>query len=275
MRKETLESWHRPFLRIASANLRSLIRLDVDLEMETVELGSATQLLSERNEQSQGLIFRMDAQSGLWLLDLSLPLAAFIIERMMGGTGKELPAADKTHELTELEQLIYQQFASSILADYARNWQPHRELKPEIVRPTRVVRSPRALGLAEEDLIARVSLRLVLNKAKIPLSILMPIAAVEELLQRLGSFEDGSRSAAYVHDPQSPLSSVPVPVSVRWQGFQITLAEVAALQPGDLLMLDNKRCELGVITLGDRARFAGKVSREPLKTVITLTHPLE
>jgi len=276
VRKETLEAWHRPFLRIASANLRSILRLDADLEMETIELGSASLLLSERGDRSQGLIFRMAPQPGLWLLDLPLPLAAFIVERMMGGTSEKLSDEAKVHDLTELEQIIYQQFASPLLADYARNWQPHRELKPEIVRAVRTIRSPRSLGLEDEDLLTRVSLRLVLKEAKVRFTLLLPIAVVEELLQQLGSFEDSSRSAAIqAHDPKSPLSAVPVPVSVRWQGFQMTLAEVAALQPGDLLMLDNKRCEHGVITLGDRARFTGKVQREPLKTVITLTHPLE
>lgn len=276
VRRESLDAWHRPFLRIASANLRSIFRLDVDLEMDTVELGSASQLLSTRTDLTQGLLFRMDPQPGLWLLDLPLPLAAFTVERMTGGTGEKLPADDKTQDLTELEQLVYQQFAASLLADYARNWQPHREFKPQIVRPVRALRSARILGCEDEDLVARVGLKLRIKDAALPLSIFLPIAVAEELLQRLGAFEDSSAPAtAFSHNPKSPLSAVPVPISVCWQGFQVTLADVAALQPGDVLMLDNKKCEHGVVSLGDRARFAGKVSREALKTVITLTHPLE
>ena len=68
---------------------------------------------------------------------------------------------------------------------------------------------------------------------------------------------------------------MPVPVSIRWQGFQITLREVESLAPGDLLVLDNKKCENAAVWLGDRARFAGRVAREPHKTTVTITQPLE
>ena len=195
---------------------------------------------------------------------------------MMGGATEKLPEAAHASELTDLNQIIFQQFATGLLADYARNWQPHRELKPEIVRSVRTLRQARALGRGEDDLTVRIGVRLVTRDFKAPLSIHLPIAMAEELLQRLGASEDNAQPAAsFKHDPRSPLAAVPVPVSVRWQGFQITLSEVAALAPGDLLVLDAKKCEQGIVFLGDRARFAGKVTREAHKTLITLTNPLD
>jgi flagellar motor switch protein FliM len=102
------------------------------------------------------------------------------------------------------------------------------------------------------------------------------MAVAEELLKRLGANEDAAPVHAQVQpSAKSPLASVPVPLSVRWQGFQITLRDVESLAPGDLLMLDAKGCEHGVVYFGERARFAGKIAREAQKTVITLTHPLE
>jgi flagellar motor switch protein FliM len=276
-RQESLESWHRPFLRVAAASLRTTLRLDVDLEIEKIQVESCAQLLAERDANNQGLLFRMAPLPDLWLLDLPLPLAVMTVERMMGGASEKLPAAEQAHELTELDQIIFQQFASALLGDYARNWQPHREFKPEIVRATRNLRTARGLGRNDDDLIVRVGLRVVLKDVKMPLSIFLPIAVAEELLHRLGANEDAAMPAAPVfkHDPKSPIAAVPVPVSIRWQGFQITLSEVAALAPGDLLVLDTRKCEQGVVFLGDRPRFAGKVARDAQKTVITLTHPLE
>ena len=276
-RQETLGAWHRPFLRIASASLRTALRLDLELELDTIQVETCAQLLSARAEDSQGILFRMAPLPDLWLLDVPLPLAVLAVERMMGGTADKLPAAGKVRELTELEQIIFQQFTTALLGDYARNWQPHRDFKPEILRPTRNLRSARGLGRGDDDLLVRVGLRLVVKEVKTPLSLYLPIAVAEELLHRLGADEETAEPAmpAFRHDPKSPIGAVPVPVSVRWQGFQITLSEVAALAPGDLLVLDTKKCEQGVVFLGDRARFAGKVARDPQKTVITLTHPLE
>jgi flagellar motor switch protein FliM len=124
----------------------------------------------------------------------------------------------------------------------------------------------------------RVNLRVVFKESKSLLSLILPIAVVEELLLRLGASEEArpqENPQKFLPNHKSPIASVPVPVSILWQGFQISLREVESLAPGDLLILDSKKCENGVIFLGDRARFAGRVSREPQKTVITLTHPLE
>ena len=275
-RQEILQSWHRPFLRIAAASLRTVLRLDAELELDSITVESCAQLLATRGAHAQGVAFRMTPAAELWLLDLPLPLAVLAVERMLGGATEKLPEADAAHELTELDQIIFQQFAAGLLADYARNWLPHREFKPEIFRSVRTLRNARALGHGDDDLLVRVDLRLVWKDNAAPLSIHLPIALAEELLQRLGDSEESAPpAAAFSHDPRSPLASVPVPVSVRWQGFQITLSEVAALAPGDLLVLDAKKCEQGVVFLGDRARFAGKVAREAHKTLITLTNPLD
>jgi len=277
-RQECLTAWHRPFLRIAAANLRSLLRLDVEMEMESIDVQTCGQLVTDRDENSQGLLFRMGPLSDLWLLDLPLPLALLTVERMMGGTGSALPKTEDARELTDIEQIIFQQFATTLLADYARNWQPHAEYTPEAVRAVRQVRLPRALGHQADDLLVRVSLRLVFKETKSLLSITLPIAVAEELVIRLGAGEEQrakETSSTLIQNNKSPLGAVPVPVSVLWQGFQMTLREVESLTPGDLLVLDTKKCENGVIFLGDRARFAGRVTREAQKTVITLTHPLE
>jgi flagellar motor switch protein FliM len=278
-RLEALEAWHRPFLRLASANLRSTLRLDVELELESIRVESCAQALAGRDEKNQALLFRMAPQPDLWLLDLPLPLALFGVERMTGGS-LAVPAADDpaARELTELELIILKQFSLSLLGDYARNWPAPVDYKPEIVRLARTARVPRAIGHLPEDLLVRVALDLVLKDAKSTFAVYLPIAVVEELLQRLGAHEDTRKPAATAPaqpHAKSPLASVPVPISVCWQGFQISLRDLESLAPGDLIVLDQKRCGEGVVFLGDRARFAGKVARDAHKTVITLTHPLE
>jgi flagellar motor switch protein FliM len=197
---------------------------------------------------------------------------------MMGGASAALPAADSARELTEIEQIIFQQFATTLLGDYARNWQPHAEYKPEPVRAARHLRLPRSLGHQVDDLLVRVVLRLVFKESKSLISIALPIAVAEDLVLRLGAGEEQrakETSSTLIQNNKSPIALVPVPISVRWQGFQISLREVESLAPGDLLVLDTRKCEHGVIFLGERARFAGRITREPQKTVITLTHPLE
>jgi flagellar motor switch protein FliM len=275
-RQESLEAWHRNFLRAASGTLTDLLRLDVKLEIDTVEMMTCGQLIAGRGDDNQGLLFRLPGQTGgIWLLDLPVPLSLLIVERMMGGSGTL--AADKTRDLTDIDQLIFQQFATTLLADYARNWQPGAEPTPEILKSSRHIKQARALGHLSEDLMLRVALRVVFKEATSTIWIVMPIAATEDILLRAGAGDDHAREKApgLGKDQNSPIGSVPVAVSIRWQGFQMTLREVESLSPGDLLLLDNKKCENAVVWLGDRARFSGRLSREPHKTTVTIAQPLE
>jgi len=59
------------------------------------------------------------------------------------------------------------------------------------------------------------------------------------------------------------------------QGFEITLREVESLAPGDLLLLDQKKCENAVGLARRPGRFAGRLTREAHKTTVTIVQPLE
>lgn len=274
-RQESIEGWHRNFLRAASCALTDLLRLDVKLEMEAIEILTCGQLVAGRGDDNQGVIFQLPPQDGAWLLDLPMPLSHLIVERMMGGSSTL--AADKTRDLTEIDQIIYQQFASTLLADYARNWQPGAEPAAEILKSTRAIKQARALGHLPEALMMRVALRVAFKEAQSTIWISMPIAATEDLLLRVGAGENHApeKTPVLMKDQNSPIGSVPVTVAIRWQGFQMTLHEVESLSPGDLLVLDSKKCENAVVWLGERARFSGRLVREPHKTTVTITTPLE
>jgi flagellar motor switch protein FliM len=272
-RQESLESWHRNFLKLASASLGSLLRLDLGLELASVQIQSYGEMVDERGEENQCILFRMHPQPGIWLLDLPVSLSLLLVDRMMGGAGV-LPKGD-ARELTELDQTIFQQFAETLLADYARSWRPHAELRAEVLRQVRNLNYQ--LIHQPDELILRVGIQVAFKGGKTVMWLVVPIMSVEDLLLRtLGSVErEKQAEPAVVKDKKSPLGSVPVPVSIRWQGFQLSLREVEAMGPGDVLILDNGKCESAAVWLGDRAKFRGRVIREPQKTTVTITGHLE
>jgi flagellar motor switch protein FliM len=211
----------------------------------------------------------MHPQPGIWLLDLPVSLSLLLVERMMGGPGI-LPKG-KARELTELDQIIFQQFAETLLADYARNWRPHAELRAEILRQVRNLNYQ--LIHQPDELILRVGIEVAFNGSKTVMWMVVPIVSVEDLLLKSLAADDRVQEAeqAAVKDKKSPMGSVPVPVSIRWQGFQLSLREVEAMGPGDVLILDNRKCEHAAVWLGDRAKFSGRLVREAQKTTVTIT----
>ncbi len=272
-RQESLENWHRQFLRTASGSLADLLRQDLDLELASVQIQTYGEMVKERGEDNQCVLFRMHPQPGIWLMDVPVTLSLLLVERMMGGPGV-LPTG-KAPDLTQLEQTVFQQFAETFLADYARNWRPHAELKADILRQVRNLNYQ--LIHQADDLILRVGVRAVFKGGNAVLWLVVPIASVEDLLLRTLAPAAGAKPEEPVlnKDKKSPLGSVPIPVSLRWQGFDISLREVEAMAPGDVLVLDNRKCDQVAIWLGNIAKFEGRLVREAQKTTVTITRPLE
>jgi flagellar motor switch protein FliM len=272
-RQESLENWHRNFLKTASSSLADLLRLDFTLNLQSVAIQTYGEMVAERGTDNQCVLFRMHPQPGIWLLDLPVALSHAMVDRMMGGTGA-LPDGELS-DLTELDQSILQEFSDKLLGDYAKSWRPHAELKPEVMRQVRnlnyqLIHQPDAL-------ILRVAIEVAFNEAKATLWLVVPITSVEDLLIRsLASDENvQAEDTTKAKDTKSCVGSVPVPVSIRWQGFQMTLRDLEGLGLGDVLMLDNKKCLNAAVWLGDRAKFSGRVARDPQKTTITITGKLE
>lgn len=273
-RQQALEKWHRNFLRIASGSLGDFLRLGLNLELTGVQIQTYGEMVDERGAQNHCVLFRMNPQPGIWLLDLPVSLSHQLVDRMMGGTGVSSEEAD-AQELTELDQSIFQQFAETLLADYAKSWKPQADLQAEVMRQVRnlnyqLIHQPDAL-------ILRVGIEVSFNETKSVMWLVVPILSVEELLLKSLASDDRVKQedASLKEKKSSPMGSVPVPISVRWQGFQMTLREVDAMQVGDVLVLDNRKCDTAAVWLGDKAKFAGRVVRDENKTTVTITGQLE
>ena len=272
-RQESIESWHRNFLKIASGTLGELLRLDLDLNLVSVQIQTYGEMVAERAGENQCVLFRMNPQPGIWLLDLPVSLSLVLVDRMMGGSGT-LPEGE-TRDMSELDQAIFEQFAETFLTDYARHWKPHAELRAEILRQVRNLNYQ--LIHRSDELILRVGIEVELKGNKTTMWMVAPMISVEELLARSLAADDRVKKedAKMAESQESPMGGVPVPVSIRWQGFQMTLREVEAMAIGDVLVLDNRKCENAAVWLGDRAKFSGRVVREPQKTTLTITTHLE
>jgi len=274
-RQESLETWHRNFLKTASGTLGDLLRLDLDLNLLSVHIESYGQMVKERSGENQCILFRMNPQPGICLLDLPVSLALLLVDRMMGGPGV-LPEGEEgeegeARELTELDQTIFEQFAETLLADYAKSWRPHAELRTEVLRQVRNLNYQ--LIHQPDELILRVGVEVTLRETKNTLWLVAPIVAIEDLLMRSLAADDRVKQEdnTGIKDKKSPMGCVPVPVSIRWQGFQLTLRDVEAMAPGDVLVLDNRKCESAAVWLGDKAKFSGRVVRDAQKTTVTIT----
>ena len=123
-RQQSLETWHRNFLRTASSSLGDLLRLDFDLELASVQIQTYGDMVEERGRgKSLRGSFRMNPQPGIWLLDLPVSLSLQLVDRMIGGSGI-LPEGGRRQHRPGIDRTRPDDSSSSsrkrFLADYAR-----------------------------------------------------------------------------------------------------------------------------------------------------------
>ena len=274
IRKEHLEKWYNRFLTAASESLADLLRFKLELELAGLKIESSMELLRTRGTNFHSVIFRAPPHAGIWMLDIPLNLALFVVERMMGNSAE--PDTITLRDLTKLEETVLEQFVATLLKHYAKNWVPYANVSIEILRQERTLNKKRFQESI--DVLQRVGIRTVAKGITETINMIIPIEAVEELLQRSTATlvdEAADAAATLKQNKRTALSSVPVKAAIRWQGFKISLRDLDEVQVGDILLLDQKKCQDVSVWLGDRLKFTGRVNRSALKSTITLTAPVE
>ncbi len=268
-------------LRLATALSRQL-RLDI-----TVNAGGVTEqsFAAYRSSLGEGaamhvLALQPTGETGLLVLDG--PFFAGCLDRLLGGIGRA-PNAPKP--ITDLDRDMMETVISTILSTWAGVWKDVLTIEAEMVR---VVSDPAEL----EDLPSAESVLTMDVRVSGPstfsggsLAITVPLVALEDALVKLGK---PPRFAA-PRRPQTAdqrqylergLGGSDLPLVVTLGTTTLTLAEVLALQAGDVLVLDQSPSDPMVGTVGGKARLLakpGRVGRRLAvvvhKTLAATSHP--
>ena len=249
-------------LRLGAALGRQL-RLDI-----TVNAGGVTEQSFAAYRSSLGdgaamhvLALKPTGETGLLVLD-GLFFAG-CLDRLLGGVGRA-PTAPKP--ITDLDRDMMETVISTILTTWSAVWKDVLTIEAELVR---VVSDPAEL----EDLPSAESVLTMDVRVSGPgsfsggsLAITVPLVALEDALVKLGK---PPRFAA-PRRPQTAdqrqflergLGGSDLPLVVTLGTTTLTLAEVLALQAGDVLVLDQSPSDPMVGTVGGKVRLLAKPGR--------------
>jgi flagellar motor switch protein FliM len=195
---------------------------------------------------------------------LDPPLAAFLVDRLFGGTGDE---SGNRGPLTALEQRVMSGLVDRVIALFKDVWHEHLKMQPSALG---VELFPEALKITPRD--EQVILfRVTASSAATPigtLTICLPFGALEAFLQQdvvapptRPRARNGEREAARAL-VEEHIRAASVPVSVRLPEFQVSAADVMRLRPGHVLRTGLPvQSEVDVLANG-RALFVGVLGRQ-------------
>jgi flagellar motor switch protein FliM len=223
--------------------------------LEVVKLGRLTERLTRPMSLQ---LFRMLPLRGHGMVVLREPLVGTLLQVFFGGSlARKAPVADR--ELSAIEQRALERFGTRVLADLREAWRPIAELDLALLRSET---NPAFASIAgPQDLIVQLDLRVVAAGAEeATLSICIPNASLEPLRTRLQATPGEANeppAAAWGERLRTVLADAELEVAAELGTRRMSVREVVALAPGDVIPLGTGREGPVVVRVEGRPRFVG------------------
>ena len=136
----TVELLHEVFCRSVQTQLSGVVRTPVEIEVVSADQVSYREFVTSIPTPSLLSIVTMEPFEGNAVMELNLPLALSIIDRLVGGPGTQRP---KARELTEIEHALLANVTDILLGRSPRRGRPSCRCASAWWAPRWIPSSPR------------------------------------------------------------------------------------------------------------------------------------
>jgi flagellar motor switch protein FliM len=225
-------------------------------KLETVRFQPLADALSQ---PAYLTLFRVEPLESVCLLDMPAHLALAIVDRELGG-----PAVcqDESRDLTQIEAKLAAKVVNLMLTEWCNTWADILPMRPLLLRHES---SGRFLNLSSPDtMFLRLGLEARLAQTTETICLAFPQSILEPLIAKLNAgLQDAQAAPAAQLGARlrwnPALNDVPIQVSARWRGLDISARQLAELKPGDLLPLRPSTISQVEVSIESFPKFAGQL----------------
>ena len=262
-RLRTLEAMYERMVKALEGWLISRVRGNVELRLQNVEQFTFGEFTQSLPTPSATYIFDVLGTGGAQgVVDVGGELAYFLVDRLFGGSGQ---TTILTRALSPVERLALRTVAERTCQLLEEIWQDHVPLSLGV---TGFESSPEILQIANrEDPVLVANVEVNVGQASSLLLVCLPFAVLEKFFQGTGQRRVGGNAGSERERDEAreraerALRATPVPVSARLPAFRLSLRELAALVPGEVLATGIPRDAELLVLVGGRARYTGSAGR--------------
>jgi flagellar motor switch protein FliM len=246
------------FSRNLRAALLQHLRRGVGVLPAEVELIKHRDLMERIGAPSHLTLVNMKPLRGTIAFVIDAQLVIAIVETRFGGNGR-FPI-DTNREFTPFELKSMRRVVETALEQFALAWEPFGQFEPEISRHET---NPQFAGFATaDDLIIVSTFEITVDLGRGRILVCIPYTSVEPLHDQLMS---GILDGAAEHDLhwsqtlKHGVEQAAIPLSVELGTIEISIADLAALRPGNVFEMD--RPETLVVESGGVPLFRARWGR--------------
>lgn len=243
------------------------------IELEVIDVGQFTWTNAFGLIPEHSVYITIDAtpHDGRMLLAAELPVVLVALERMLGGRPE---TASRERELTEIDLLVVQRLFATIVETLSAVWFDVSETTLTTGSVDTQVEAVQVASGSEPTLALTLEARL--EGLSSTMTLLVPYAAIAPVATAFSRHDEEApprdeRTAAAVHHG---LSLVDVTLRAEVADTALTLAEVVALQPGDVLRLD-AQADAEITLFADRTPVhRARAGRSGTRRAVQITTPV-
>jgi flagellar motor switch protein FliM len=255
---QTLRTLHDNFTRLLNNSLSVYLRTRVEATIVSIDQISYGDFIASIGLPSILSIFSMDPLPGSGIVQVDLNLVFSIIDRLLGGPGWY---PQKLRDLTDIERTLMQRFMARMLNSYRESWNYLLTLSLKIeALDSNPQFIPRIIPL--DQVVAFVTCELKIGEMTGVMNFCLPYQVLQQVGSQLSDFqwsptvvtgrgvteEDVTQLARNVE-------RAPVEVKVELGKTVVSLRDLIALQPGDLVLFDKPVGEPLAVCVNEREKF--------------------
>ncbi len=238
---KALQDIHRDFVRHLATILTGYLRMEVEIDVISVDQLTYEEYICSMPSHIQNMIFKLNPLSGEASMGMSPEILAVVLDRMLGGAGV---VYDTGKELTQIEELLTIKFVEKIIKILEEAWGTILPVKSEFVALANGYHSVPITTSGE--IVTLISFEVRLGQKNFGLmNICFPYPVLETVLPKLTPqyiYQHTTVVANEIgkNETLEKIKSVELEMQVILGMAQIEINDVLDLKPDDVIKLDQR-----------------------------------
>ena len=258
-----LQDIHRDFVRQLALTLTTYLRMDVEMDIISVDQLTYDEFVCSMPPHFQNGIFKLNPLSGEISLGLSSEVLTVILDRMLGGDGSN---HDFNRDLTQIEEALTKKIIEKIIKTLENSWCSVLPVKAEF---TSLDNGYHVVPITTSgEIVALISFEIRLGSKNFGLiNLCFPYPVLETVLQKLTPqyiFQHTNVVSNEIgrNEILNKIYPANIDLSVVLGTAKVLINDVLELKEGDVIKLDQKIDEKLYVLIKNKKKFEAMPGRK-------------
>lgn len=272
----TVSFMHETFARLTTTSLATQLRSMVHVHVASVDQLTYEEFLRSIPSPTALAVINMDPLTGSAILEIDPAITFTVIDRLFGGPGE---GAKISRELSEIERAVMESIIVRILGNMREAWSQVIDLRPRLGQ---IETNPQFVQIVPPtEMVVLVTLETKVEEVEGMMNFCVPYLTIEPIISKLSAqywYSSVRRGATTenLNVLRDRLAGIGVPLVAEVGDITLSMKDVMALQPGNVIRLSNSRVgDPMIMKLGNRPKFECRPGVVGKKIAVQITRKIE